>query len=197
MFLGSSTPKSCLFQGHIIMLIPVTMCIVFGCCVLWAGLNSDSLPIPPIVVFRRTGKMVKKVCPCNQLCSNYLSFWSFLPPSIHTNSSILALALPRFLPPSDALSVTAPTLCQIWDPLTSVISAKTSFAVSMMAFQGKSSLRAEITEVCSLNRSKLTAHAPASSPSLSHTHKMCQTLTHTSCPSRSSQPSPWLLAWTT
>lgn len=52
MFLGSSTPKSCLFQGHIIMLIPVTMCIVFGCCVLWAGLNSDSLPIPPIVVFR-------------------------------------------------------------------------------------------------------------------------------------------------
>lgn len=70
------------------------------CVWLWGDVggvfNSDSLPIlwslssghpqPP------TGKMVKKVCPCNQLCSNYLSFWSFLPPSI---PFLLALALRR------------------------------------------------------------------------------------------------------
>lgn len=55
---------------------------VFGCRVLWAGFNSDSLPILRSLSSGRAGKMVKKVCPCNQLCSNYLSFWSFLPPSI-------------------------------------------------------------------------------------------------------------------
>lgn len=41
---------------------------VFGCRVLWAGFNSDSLPILRSLSSGRAGKMVKKVCPCNQLC---------------------------------------------------------------------------------------------------------------------------------
>lgn len=42
----------------------------------------------PFVFWGLTGKMVKKVCPCNQLCSNYLSFCSFLLPSSSFTASV-------------------------------------------------------------------------------------------------------------
>lgn len=94
-------------------------CLVVGCC--GEGFNSDSLPILQSLSSGHTGKMVKKVCPCNQLCSNYLSFWSFLPPFFL--SSILALALPRFLLLSKVFEIsTIISLCQFPDQFNSVIS---------------------------------------------------------------------------
>lgn len=152
--------------------IIIIECIVFDCRVLWAGFNSDSLPILQSLSSGHTGKMVKKVCPCNQLCSNYLSFWSFLPPSIP--STILALAPPA-LPP--ALKCPLDLICQIWDQFNSVISATVThrsivFSILIVKDQITPSLKTEMTELTSHHRFKLTVHAPASS----HTHS--HTLTH-------------------
>lgn len=94
-------------------------CIVFGCWVLWVRFNSDSLPILQSLSSGRTGKMVKKVCPCNQLCSNYLSFWSFLPPCILLHLCSL------MLPPTFwcLVDLNFDSFWQIGNQIKSVISA--------------------------------------------------------------------------
>lgn len=58
-------------------------------CRTWSYCNTDSLQSHRSL--HASGKMVKKVCPCNQLCSNYLSFLHPpTPPSISFMSSPLA-----------------------------------------------------------------------------------------------------------
>lgn len=90
MLLGNSTSTCCVRSTEDVMM--VHGCIVFGCRVLcgW-GLTLTLSQSFTCCLPGRTGKMVKKVCPCNQLCSNYLSFWSSLPAIL---PAILTLALP-------------------------------------------------------------------------------------------------------
>lgn len=65
------------------------LCLVLGWCE--RGLTLTLSQFSNCCLLGRTGKMVKKVCPCNQLCSNYLSFWSFLLPFIHPSPPSLHL----------------------------------------------------------------------------------------------------------
>lgn len=164
MLLGNSTPKCCSLTTS---RWNNCRCIVFGCRVLWAGFNSDSLPILQLLSSGRTGKMVKKVCPCNQLCSNYLSFWSSVPPSI--TSSIPALALPS-LPPalecpldlnSDRFEISS---LQLFHPRC--LTEMSCVQVWHLKKSKSSNLRTEMTELTCHHRFKLTVHAPTST----HTH---------------------------
>lgn len=161
MFLGSSTPTVLFIQ---ILQVQVIMlgCIVFGCRVLWAGFNSDSLPILRSLSSGRTGKMVKKVCPCNQLCSNYLSFWSFLHPSPLPSLHLLSHASSRSL---------TSFRFKLWSSARFEFSQWVQFScfsnILVKNNKGsKNSLRTEMTELTSHYRVKLTVHASASS----HTH---------------------------
>lgn len=72
------------------------LCLVVVCC--GRGLTLTLSQSLQLLSSGRTGKMVKKVCPCNQLCSNYLSFWSFLPPSIHSPHLHPCTCSPTLLP---------------------------------------------------------------------------------------------------
>lgn len=108
MFLGSSTPKACSLR--LLYQLQCALCLLVVCC--GRGLTLTLSQSLQSLSSGHTGKMVKKVCPCNQLCSNYLSFWSFLPPSIH-NPTPPSLHLLSHAPPpplSDAPSIKT---CQI------------------------------------------------------------------------------------
>lgn len=138
-------------------------CSMFGCWVLWVGSNSDSLPILQSLSSGCTGKMVKKVCPCNQLCSNYLSFCSS---SLHPfPSSILH---PCICSPMLSPALWCPLDLhfdpQIWDQFSSAISA------TVYTRNRENWNAAEITELSSHHRVKLTVHAPACSLTHTRTH---------------------------
>uniref|UniRef100_A0A9J7Z174 non-specific serine/threonine protein kinase n=1 Tax=Cyprinus carpio carpio TaxID=630221 RepID=A0A9J7Z174_CYPCA len=55
--------------------------------------TSDGTLSAPSLCVTSQGKMVKKVCPCNQLCSNYLSFFT----SSHSSFPLFPVVTSRFM----------------------------------------------------------------------------------------------------